>query len=264
MIRLLTANLTRIKKSKLFWSLCGIVALFAFIMIIYMIADSIKIIDNAITLFVIPIEIAAAIFISIFFGTEYSDGAIRNKLVVGHRRHIIYLANFITSVICSGVFVLSYMLPVVLLGFSCVGLPSTGAIKILAVGLVTLIAFGALFTMVSMIYANKAGATVINLVLAFMLLIVGYVLCSYLMQPELIPTHGIGNELEYIANPRYLSGAKRTFVQMLNDLLPAGQAVRFIYMGDAEPLWSLPLYSIGVGVELTTIGAVVFDKKDIK
>lgn len=38
------------------------------------------------------IGILSAIFCSLFTGTEYSDGTIRNKIVVGHSRISIYLS----------------------------------------------------------------------------------------------------------------------------------------------------------------------------
>lgn len=45
--------------------------------------------------------LVAAILTSMFIGSEYSDGTIRNKLVVGHSRMRIYLANLIVcSVAC--------------------------------------------------------------------------------------------------------------------------------------------------------------------
>ena len=44
--------------------------------------------------------LVAAILTSMFIGSEYSDGTIRNKLVVGHSRMRIYLANFIVCSVC--------------------------------------------------------------------------------------------------------------------------------------------------------------------
>ena len=49
--------------------------------------------------------LVAAILTSMFIGSEYSDGTIRNKLVVGHSRMRIYLANLIVcSVACVLIF----------------------------------------------------------------------------------------------------------------------------------------------------------------
>ena len=43
----------------------------------------------------ILLSLAAALFV----GSEYSDGTIRNKVIVGHRRPAIYLSAFVT---CGG------------------------------------------------------------------------------------------------------------------------------------------------------------------
>lgn len=263
MNRLLIANFMRIKKNKLFWVLCGVMALVSLIMVVTAISNHADQIDGPMCMFVIPVEIAAAIFISIFFGTEYGDGTIRNKLVVGHDRRQIYFANLITVAAFGLVLSAAYMLPIVILGFPAVTLPTVKAIKIVAVGVLTLFAFCSMFTMVSMIYSNKAGATVINLVLAFLLLLTAFLLISYLMVPEFQIVHGINGEMEQIRNPNYVSGIKRTILQILCDILPGGQAVQFT-TGVLSPLWTLPLYSVGVCAACTAAGVVVFYKKDIK
>ena len=41
------------------------------------------------------IGIIIAIFTGLFLGVEYSDGAIRNKITIGHKRINIYLSNLI-------------------------------------------------------------------------------------------------------------------------------------------------------------------------
>lgn len=264
MNRLLAANFARVKKNKLFWVLCGISAFIALIMVLSALASRDTRIDGQICNEVLDIQLAVAVFVSIFFGTEYGDGTIRNKLIVGHARWQIYLANLITSVVCTLGFVASFMAPILLIGLPCFEMPSALTIKILAVSVVTLIAFCVLFTMISMIYSNKAGATVINLVLVFVLSIIGVVTHEYLISPEFFPVYGIDEgSLEYVANPNYVTGAARVILRILTDLSPAGQAVQFS-LGLTSPLWSLPLYSVGFSAACTAVGIAVFNKKDIK
>lgn len=263
MNRLLIANFIRIKKNKLFWILCGIAGLVSLLIVCNAIANKDTQIDNAMCFFVIPVEIAASIFISIFFGTEYSDGTIRNKLIVGHDRRQIYFANLITVATCGLALSVAYMLPIVILGFPLVALPTVKAVQIVAVGIVTLFAFCSLFTMVSMIYSNKAGATVINLILAFLLLVAAAWILANLVAPEFYPAYGMDDGVDYVRNPSYISGIARTILQALCDLMPSGQALQFM-MGVSSPLWALPLYSIGVCTVCCVVGSVVFFKKDIK
>ena len=112
MNRLLIANFMRIKKNKLIWVLCGVMAFVSLMTVVTAISNRATQIDGLMCIFVIPVEIASAIFISIFFGTEYGDGTIRNKLVVGHDRRQIYFANLITVAAFSLVLSAAYMLPI--------------------------------------------------------------------------------------------------------------------------------------------------------
>lgn len=47
------------------------------------------------------ILVLGAIFCSLFIGTEYSDGTIRNKLIMGYSRQKIYCANLIVCIIAN-------------------------------------------------------------------------------------------------------------------------------------------------------------------
>ncbi|MDE6373806.1 MAG: hypothetical protein K2L72_04830, partial [Clostridia bacterium] len=238
MNRLFIANLMRIKNSKLYWIICGSMAAVALVLVfIFMNAD--KTVDQIITLFVIPVGIALAVFLGLFFGTEYGDGTIRNKLIALDRRQI-YFANLFTSFICAIGLIISYMLPVVLIGFPCIGLPKSLSFRIVAVGFVTLLAYCSIFTMIGMLYSNKAGATVLDIILFIVLLLIGAFICSVLMEPEFVLSYG---DAQFIPNPRYVTGTKRVILQILANVLPSGQAIQFAE-GVTDTLWSLPLYSL--------------------
>ena len=60
--------------------------------------------------------LVAAILTSMFIGSEYSDGTIRNKLVVGHSRMRIYLANLIVCSVACVLISLSYITGVFVVG----------------------------------------------------------------------------------------------------------------------------------------------------
>ena len=260
MNRLFIANLMRIKNSKLYWIICGSMAAVALAMVIKALTDFDKKIDSAVTIFIIPIAIALAVFLGLFFGTEYSDGTIRNKLFVLDRRKI-YFANLFTSFICAIGLVISYMLPVVLIGFPCVGLPKPFTLSIVAAGFVALLAYCSIYSRIGMLSANKAGTTVLSIILFLVLLVIGVVICSALAEPEFVLIYG--SEFQYVPNPRYVTGAARVILQMLANILPSGQAVQFAE-GTADTLWSLPLYSLGICGACSVAGAVIFHKKDIK
>ena len=59
---------------------------------------------------------AAAVFIGVFVGTEYSDGTLRNKLIIGHSRSSIYISNLIVCTTAGIIMHLTYIITTILLG----------------------------------------------------------------------------------------------------------------------------------------------------
>ena len=51
-------------------------------------------IDNGFFGCALFIGIVMAVFCSLFIGTEYSEGTIRNKIIIGQKRGTVYLSNF--------------------------------------------------------------------------------------------------------------------------------------------------------------------------
>ena len=96
MIKLLNASFTRLRKTKIFWLLTIFSILFAFFMINTKYSDM-KLYNEVIEVEQLMINystivgIVIAIFTSLFLGVEYSDGTIRNKIIIGHKRANIYL-----------------------------------------------------------------------------------------------------------------------------------------------------------------------------
>lgn len=271
MSRLLSANFVRVKKSKLFWCLTVISFLAALFEIVNRLSYPERpTIDGIMFVYPVLIGIMIPIFASIFFGTEYSDGTIRNKLMIGHLRTNIYIANLITAVSAALVMAAAYLIPVLVAGFPIFGLPTAGGaqcVKTLFLSFATIIAICSLHVMVSMIYGNKAGATVINLLLAFIFLVAALAVLGELTAPEFVPNYDMaGNLIEYVPNPTYPTGIERAIYQFIADILPIGQAAQFfsgtIYSG--SPLWLLAVYAIAVSVVCTATGMLVFGKKNIK
>ena len=107
MIKLLNAGFTRLRKSKLFCILTIFSIVFALCMIYTQYSDmkkygSVIEVEQIMLNYATMIGIIIAIFTSLFLGVEYSDGAIRNKISIGHKRISIYLSNFIITTITMG------------------------------------------------------------------------------------------------------------------------------------------------------------------
>ena len=107
--KLLSANFARLRKDRFFWCLLAAVIIASLVNILNS-ARSFEVMTesgygltledyyfNQATL----MGVYCALFASLFLGTEYSDGTIRNKLTVGHNRSHIYLSNFLVCLAAS-------------------------------------------------------------------------------------------------------------------------------------------------------------------
>lgn len=275
MSRLLSANFSRLWKDKIFW--IGMVFMLAagifFPVMRYIDAKesgTINLIDNGFFGCALFIGIVMAVFCSLFLGTEYSDGTIRNKIVVGHKRTSIYMANLITTATVSAAMCAMFFLP-----YLCLGIPMLGffEMKIPFVLLLALtvfllaISFTSIFTLISMLNHNKAMTAVLCILLAFGLLLLGTTLYRMLDAPETLPSYYVGENgetsMEEVPNPKFLTGTKREVIQAFYDIVPGGQAIQCA-ANEAVNLYRLPLYSVILIVVTTTVGLLFFRKKELK
>ena len=207
--------------------------------------------------------------IGAFIGTEYSDGTIRNKVVIGQKRTSIYLSNLIICALVSVVMCAAFFI-----AYLCIGIPLLGFFEmdIKQVLLFTLavfvlaIAFASIFTLISMLNHNKAITAVVCILLAFLLLFAGAQFNKMLNEPEtnmgLMMTDN-GQEYQEIPNPNYLEGGERKVVQFLYDFVPGGQALQCVSL-EANNITVLPAYSLIIIVLTTGFGVFFFKKKELK
>lgn len=275
MIKLLNAGFTRLRKNRTFKGLI----VFTIILALYMIlmsyssmknyGDTIEV-EQLMLNYATIVGIVIAIFTSLFLGVEYSDGAIRNKISIGHKRVNIYLSNLIITTITS---LLSYILYLILI--SLMGIPLFGGIIIsfstllimLGCIFVTVIAYASIFTFIAMMISNKTITAIVSIMISFGLMMIALTCLNILQAPEFNDYATIEETGEYkieqVPNPKYPSEAKRKVYQALLDINPAGQM--FQIAGRTAPnLKVLPIYSLGILVVYTSLGLVLFKKKELK
>ena len=275
MIRLLSAGFLRLKKNSVFRGSLLLMAAWGIFMPVKMHMDTVQmgyayVIEDGFFACAIGIGIILAVFCSLFIGTEYNDGTIRNKIVVGGKRSAVYLANAAVSSSVGLALCAAYLLP-----YLCIGLPLAGGFTAPArvIGLTGLtvlllaVAFSSLFTCVAMVCQNKAATAVICILLAFGFLMTGMVLNQMLEAPKMHELYSLelNGELSSVTepNPKYLEGTKREIVQTLYDINPGGQAIQCAAMTAVNPL-RLPFYSIAITVLATGAGCALFRKRDLK
>lgn len=312
MNRLLSANFTRLRKSKVFW--LGVIAMIGFgaFLPISNYMDEIRFreftdyeftnpFDNVLFGYSLAIGVLCAIFISLFLGTEYSDGTIRDKLIVGKTRASIYFSNLITNIAAALFMCLCYLGSVCAVGIPLcdkIDMEISLVLKIIAASLVMVIAFCSVCTMLSMIIQSKAIMAIISITSIFVLMFGSAIISDRLNQPKNFVYSEITDGVEKVIsepNSYYVGGTKRKVYIFLNDFLPTSQSIKF-YQNSAlnveednksenqtlntdisadedilnmieekeSHLWTLVLYS-SINIVITTaIGLFVFQKKNIK
>ena len=277
MRRLLSANFTRLWKNRVFWfSLLAILVISVINMAngcrqdLEMLAEGYsKGLDDYYFELAPFLGLFFAVFISLFLGTEYSDGTVRNKVVIGHSRGSIYLANVLTCTAASFLFAAAWMLGglvgIPVLGVWRMGL--SGAMQYLCLSLLFFAALSAIFTLVGSISSNKAASAVISMLLFLGLLVVASMIYNRLCEPEMISSVEITAEgmqmTEPSRNPDYVGGTLRTVYELILNILPTGQAILMANLEITRPVLQMASSALITAV-VTAVGIALFRKKDLK
>lgn len=278
MNKLLSAGFRRLWRSRAFWlQLAAMVAVPVFLCISNAgyLEDGIKsefYLEDLVFSMMPAVGFIFAIFISLFLSPEYSEGALRNKLIVGHGRMRIYLANLTVCVAASLIALAVYFAAAVGLGAALFGWFNRGAAEIASYFLISILAAVALTSvsvLVVMCVQNKAIATVLTIVVFVLMMISGSALIDRLNEPEqtygyvTIKEDGTPEFRELEDNPLYIGGKLRTALEFVRDCNPEAQMIEVNNYDCDYPL-RLPLLALVFSGVCSFAGAVVLKKKDIK
>ncbi|MDD5908239.1 MAG: ABC transporter permease subunit [Clostridia bacterium] len=279
MTNLLAPNLKRLLKNSAFRIAAAVVAVIGLFEIFMMYRDSIiemdtPYLDGGLFSFAALGVFALAAVVPLFVGSEYSDGTIRNKVVVGHHRASVYLSLLRTSLFAETLLILvwtaAYLIPGAILMEH--ANPLWVYLVLYLAMFLELAVFSVIFTLLTMTLGNKAGSAVVCILFALLLVMQGIVVKSMLEEPEfygpeiIISDDGevsYGGEME--PNPNYIpeGSPKRAFYNFLMDFMPGGQALQ-IAGHTIDNLSKICLYDIGWLVVLTGAGVLIFRQKDLK
>jgi len=274
MRKLLSANFSRLFKSRLFRIEMLIAISMAGLLLFvnqFEGASSIKYMDYPYFSQFIYNPVVFAAFITLFIGTEYSDGAIRNKLSTGHSRLAVYGSNLCVSIIMSALFVLvqiAVCLSIGLLVFEPFRLPMEQIMAAAMTACLTAASSAAIYTAMAMNIQNKAFSVITAVALSFAVILLVSMIAGVLYAPEMVYeyTEKTATGLTYgplVPNPGYIRGTARTIAEWVNDILPQGQLYS-LYSYDFDRYARWPLTSAMVLVVSTVLGYYSFSKKDIK
>lgn len=219
--------------------------------------------------FALMVGPALAVFTSLFIGTEYAEGTIRNKLATGSTRVQVYLSNFVSCAVAG-----LLLDALIIVCVSAIGVPLFGGfqspirevVSLMLCGLLLTVCYGALFNMLAMLIPNRAVNAIVSLLLMVVLLIAAAGLLARLEEPE------VWNAAEYVGgqfvfhetpNPRYLNDAQRAVYELGMDLLPGGQSIHISGMMANHPV-RMAVLSVAETVLFNLAGLFFFRKKDLK
>ena len=215
------------------------------------------------------IGMAFAVFISLFLGKEFSDGTIRNKLIVGHKRENIYFSNYIMCLVGS-LFIYAMLFG----GF--MGVPIIGKwqgnisqmIIYIIMGVFITASISAFLTLLGMLVTNRAVNAVFSIIIALVLSIIASVFYSGLSEPEFTREFisMTMDSVQYgpeIPNPSYVSGFQRQIYEFLIQFMPQGQSILIANDEITKPVLNI-VYSALITVGINIAGVFAFKKKDLK
>lgn len=277
MRKLLSANFSRLKRDKIFWICLATMLILSVALILdkcrqeaTYLSDYELIMEFYYFDLAPVIGLFIAIFTSLFMGTEYSDGTVRNKIIVGHTRTNIYLANFIVCLIASMAFTAAWLIG----GLS--GMPYLGTWKFKVQGFILYVLIAIFFTvaltsimvLISTVSTNKALTAVGTILIFLVLLLTASWIYNRLGEPETISgmmmtIDGTIEMSDPEPNPLYISGTARTVYECILNIIPTGQGILMANHEIAHPIMEL-VGSALITLCTTLCGIFTFRKKNLK
>lgn len=272
MNKLLRANFARLFKNKLFY-ICVIFIFAAAVLSVFDQSKYTEVLDSMLFSGIAVVSVVSAVFISIFTGTEYSGGTMRNKLYTGHSRASVYGAGLLT---CAAAALIMHT--VLIAAVVCFGIPIIGGttftareiILLLLLSILTVTAYASVYILLGMLITSKAAGAVAAIILSFGLMFAADKLENSINIPEYHSEFFEDEEAEngyigeYVPNPKYPSETKKKVMRAALNILPSGQALQLSYGIFPENAAELPIYAIFDIAATTAVGVLIFKRKDIK
>ena len=220
------------------------------------------------------VGIVIAIVTGIFIGTDYSDGTIRNKHIIGHSRMAMYLSNLIVCSTASVIMHLAFI--AVIAGSSAMGIIGRSKGEtitlLIVISVFSVLAISAILLLITMLISKKSAGVVTAMVFSLFMMFAASTIDYRLSAKEYIePYHftvmtedGTEKEIKQpsMKNPKYLKGTKRKVFQFFHNTLPVDQIMQICQTETCNV--NFVLSSLAVILITTGAGILIFCKKDLK
>ncbi len=230
-------------------------------------ADGLLFVGSLYMIFVI------AVLVSIFVGTEYSNGTIRNKIIVGHTRWNIYFSKLIVCAVADVIIHLLCVVAVLIFGSIFIGgitLPPAKIFLMMLVSASSILALTACLLLLSMSIQSRAYGGVVCLLATLIMMFASMSIYQRLSAPEYYDGYAYTDEntgelieVEREKNPRYLTGRKRELYEFLNDFLPVSQLYQITMQNTDHGKW-IAVYDVILIIATTGAGIVIFQRKNLR
>ncbi len=275
MSRLISANLARAFKGKLFW----LVALAALIFSAIDVGEILKhctpadtdgcmeCVFNSIPMMAIFIPA----FSGLFLGDDYRCGTLRTKILSGVSREAAYVSNYVTVFVCSIIILCASLLPASVTILLYIESPAAIVGKfisnILASVMITA-SLTAIYALMGMLISSKSAGAVAAMIFSFALVLFASYIDSRLCAPEMISDmsfniDGMIVSGEPYANPQYVGGWLRTVLEALRLILQTGQGILLANNEMTQHLLSCTV-SLSETVIINLFGVMFFSRKDLR
>lgn len=184
--------------------------------------------------------IVISVLISVFVSEEYDDGFIKNKVIANNNRREIYLTGLLSNMIASLIVYLITALFTLIVSYFLfsINISIWDYVSFFIFGIFIMLVFVGIFYLVSIVVGKKSKALVINMGLAFIMLIAALIMNGMLMTDN------------------------NFLMQIIYNLNPYGQTAQLTSMECLDMKESIKIDAF-LFIILSVLGIKYFNKKDI-
>ena len=184
--------------------------------------------------------IVISVLISVFVSEEYDDGFIKNKVITNNNRREIYLTGLLSNMIASLIVYLITALFTLIVSYFLfsINISIWDYVSFFIFGIFIMLVFVGIFYLVSIVVGKKSKALVINMGLAFIMLIAALIMNGMLMTDN------------------------NFLMQIIYNLNPYGQTAQLTSMECLDMKESIKIDAF-LSIILSVLGIKYFNKKDI-
>ena len=146
------------------------------------------------------------------------------------------------------------------------GLGTIEILKLLGEVILLTISFTSLFTLLSVLFADKTLTVVISTIIVFGLSILSFLMLEHLKEPEYVNQTVVADNglvVENVKNAKYLTGTKRKVYEVTNDILPSSIAWRISDLSVIDRN-NVIYYMIIFILICNSIGISILNKKQLR